>query len=307
MNRTRHLGQHPPEYRLRGRPGEGRLTRQHLVEHAAEGVDIRPGIQIPFSGSLLGTHVGRRPHRHPRLGQGLPSSADRTGDPEIGDQGATIAGQQDVLGLDVAVDDAMLVGVLEGQRRLPRDAQRILHRKLFLSGEPVAEALALDIRHRKPQLTRRFPRVVNREDVGMLQPGDQPDLALEPFGTKSDGELGMQDLQRHRSLVPDVLREVDRGHPTATELPLDPVAVSQRLVQRLRLGQRWTPVGKCDGTTGKLARARERGRPCKRCGGPAGRVRTQPSSSQDTTQSRAPRGTPQARPKGLMPGQRCPL
>ena len=40
------------------------------------------------------------------------------GDAEVGDEGLAIL-QQDVLGLDVAVDDAALVGELEGARRLP--------------------------------------------------------------------------------------------------------------------------------------------------------------------------------------------
>ena len=42
-------------------------------------------------------------------------------------------GEQDVLGLDVAVDHAVLVGVLERAGRLARDPERVVHRELPLA------------------------------------------------------------------------------------------------------------------------------------------------------------------------------
>jgi hypothetical protein len=42
------------------------------------------------------------------------------------------------------------------------------------------------------------------------------------------GELGVQDLEGYMPIVPEVVREVDRGHPAATKLPLDCVPVGQR-------------------------------------------------------------------------------
>src|SRR5687768_6307679 len=69
------------------------------------------------------------------------------------------------------------------------------HRQLPLPPEPIAERLALDERHGKPELAGGLARVVDREDVRMLEPGGEPDLALEAFRAKCAGEIGVQYLE----------------------------------------------------------------------------------------------------------------
>ena len=121
----------------------------------------------------------------------------------------------------------MLVGVVERAGRLPRDLERVLHRELPLAAEPVAEALALDERHGEPEPAGGLARVEHGEDVGVLQPGGEADLALEPVRPERGGQLGVEHLERHRPVVPEVLGEVDGGHAPAAELALDRVAVPQ--------------------------------------------------------------------------------
>jgi hypothetical protein len=60
-------------------------------------------------------------------------------------------------------------------------------------------------------------RVVQRKDVRMLQPGGDVDLAEKPFATDRRPDLGVEDFDRHRSVVLMVLGQVDRGHPAPTE------------------------------------------------------------------------------------------
>ena len=61
----------------------------------------------------------------------------------------------------------------------------------------------------------------------MLEPGSGLDLAGEALGPECGGELGAEHLHGHLAVVPQVLRQVDRGHPPAPELALDDVAVGQ--------------------------------------------------------------------------------
>ena len=70
-----------------------------------------------------------------------PACCTAERDAEVGDQGLAVL-QQDVLGLDVAVDDAALVGEVEGGGDFLRQADGVLDRELLLAGEAAAERLA---------------------------------------------------------------------------------------------------------------------------------------------------------------------
>ena len=76
----------------------------------------------------------------------------RARDAEVGDERAAIGREQHVLGLDVAVEHAVLVRVMERGGHFARDPDRLVERQLMLAPEPVAQALALDVRHREPEL-----------------------------------------------------------------------------------------------------------------------------------------------------------
>ena len=190
---------------------------------------------------LLGAHVGRRAHRQPGLGQAIVRPRQGPRDAEVGDEGGAVAGEQQVLGLDVAVDHAVPVRVLERPGGLGGDPKRRVHRQLPLPPEPVAERLALDERHGEPELAGGLARVVDREDVRVLQPGGELDLALEALGAERVSEIGVQHLERDRPVVPQVLGEEDGGHAAAPELALEGVRCGERRLQlraqvRQRLG-----------------------------------------------------------------------
>ena len=57
------------DHRLRRWPGERRLAGQHLVEHAAERVDVGAGVDVALAARLLGAHVGRRADGEAGLGE----------------------------------------------------------------------------------------------------------------------------------------------------------------------------------------------------------------------------------------------
>ena len=61
----------------------------------------------------------------------------------------------------------------------------------------------------------------------MAEPGRDADLAQEPLGAEHRAELGVEHLDRHLAVVPDVVGQVDRGHPAAAELALERIAAGQ--------------------------------------------------------------------------------
>jgi hypothetical protein len=120
----------------RDRLGEGRarespLSGEHLVQHTAESPDIATTVHI-LTPRLLGAHVGRRPQHgsgfasgwsvrvEPRVEGGF---ADRLGQAEVKQLDAAVGGETDVPGLEVAVQDALLVSHLQGHCDLLRDPE----------------------------------------------------------------------------------------------------------------------------------------------------------------------------------------
>ena len=75
----------PGEDSLWRRAGEGRFAGQHLVEDAAQRIQVGAAVNRILPAGLLRTHVARCPHRDPGRGQLLaPRRGDRPRDAEIG-------------------------------------------------------------------------------------------------------------------------------------------------------------------------------------------------------------------------------
>ena len=94
--------------------------------------------------------------------------------------------------------------------------------------EPVPQVVAVHVRHHVVEEARGFAGIVEGEDVGMLEPGGDLDLAEEPLGAERGGELGPENLDGDFSAVPEVGGQVDHGHAALTQLALQRVAVGQR-------------------------------------------------------------------------------
>ena len=61
----------------------------------------------------------------------------------------------------------------------------------------------------------------------MLKPGSELGLAKEPLRTQGSGQLRSEHLERDRSVMAKVVREVNGRHAAPAELMLDAVTVPE--------------------------------------------------------------------------------
>ena len=160
---------------------------EHLVQHAGQRVLVAAAVER-FGHSLLRAHVDRSAEHEACLRKRSTAvSGDRARDAEVGDDGAAIL-QQNVLGLDVAMDDPASMRVRERGRDLVANPERVIYGELALAVEPAAERLALDQRHHVEEQGLRAgvggAGVVEREDVGVAERRGGLDLPEEPLSAE---------------------------------------------------------------------------------------------------------------------------
>ena len=207
---------------------EGPLCGQHLVQQGAEGEDVaaRVGL-LPLE--LLGRHVLKRADDHPLRGQrrghrrrrGQIGAAARPGQgrasqAEVEQLGARLR-QHDVARLEIAVDHPLAVG--RGQRvgDLRPVLQRLIGSERAL-GQAVGQRPALEVLHHQVVHTAVLADVVQRADVGVVQVGDRPRLALESLPRLGlVGQVARKHLDRHGPVEPRVARPVDLAHTASAQ------------------------------------------------------------------------------------------
>ena len=99
------------------------------------------------------------------------------GDAEVGDLQRSATVEHQVLGLHVAMQDALLVHVVQTGRRGQRRRDRGLDR--HARGAPVGERAAGEQLHHEQPKSLVLAVVVDRDDVGMVELGEDPCLAPE--------------------------------------------------------------------------------------------------------------------------------
>ncbi len=226
--------------RLGGGAGVRGLAGEHFVQHHTERVDVGSRIYLALAGGLLGTHVCRCADHDPGFGEPFAGRRLRQGpsDAEIGHHRLAIA-EQDVLGLDVAVNYTVAVGIVEGEPYLAGDSLGVLDWELPLPRETLPQRFALDEWHREPEQGRAvlrtgvgLARVVHRDDMRVLEPRRELDLPEEALGAQGVGQLGVEDLERDRAVMAKIVGEVDGSHTPTPELALEAVLVGKGDPQR---------------------------------------------------------------------------
>jgi hypothetical protein len=152
----------------------------------------------------------------------------RAGDAEVHHLHGAVVRDDDVRGLDVTVDDAVLMRVGERLQDAGDDDQGLLGPGRLGVDEEVADGAALDdlhhdVRHRLAA-HEVLAGVVHGDDRVVVEPGHRLGLACETgLGDRVLGEIGAQQLHRHRAAQAHVLGREDLGHTAPAESVGEPI------------------------------------------------------------------------------------
>jgi hypothetical protein len=193
--------------------GEGLLAAEHLERTDAKGEDVAAPVEL-VPHRLLGRHVRRRPQQRAGLSH---LGVDQLGDPEVRDLHAVGVVEDQVGRLDVAVDDALGMGVIDCGRDLADQPDDLLRLEAQPTLDDRGDRLALDELHGQVGQAALFADVEQRHDVGVRQGPRDPRLVVEPLDEglvlrALPGNVQADGLDRERALDEGVERLVDRTH-----------------------------------------------------------------------------------------------
>ncbi len=176
---------------------------------------------------LLRGHVLRRAeHRARGRERALLGLRAQLRDAEVQELGLDLPRQrlpeEDVVGLQVAVDDVALVHRRHRGAHREHEVQRGREGERAAVVDAVGEALPLEELHREVGHAVDGARVVDLDDVGVLEARRGLRLAEEARGERGvRGQLAAQDLQRHALLQRELQGLVDHPERARAEHALD--------------------------------------------------------------------------------------
>jgi hypothetical protein len=222
-------GQDLPRRSLERRP-----AGQQFVGDHGERVDVR-GAAGPAAADELRRHVERRAEEIVRRGQAPVRGAWRFLRPAAGRGGGRGGGdlrqteiehldlfvpsaQQDVSGLEVAMEDAPLVGGVDGGGDRGEDRQRPVEGQRAFAAE-LGEGRSLQQLHHEVGSPRPGidPGIGDVDDVGVPEPSERLGLPLEAAHREGiESRSRLQQLEREDLLQPEMSGAVDdAGRPFA--------------------------------------------------------------------------------------------
>ena len=131
------------------------------------------------------------------------------------------ARQQNVLGLDVAVDHPLRMREGERVRDVAGDVKGVLERQLALAQQAQPQRLPLYVRHDVVEQPAGFPGREDRHDVRMAELGGEVHFTEEALTQEPTAELRGEHLDRDAPLGVLLERQVHARHAPGPDFAYD--------------------------------------------------------------------------------------
>ena len=193
-------------------PGKG------IVQHGSQGIDIGGWPhQIEPGCRLFGRHEIGGPQHFAR-GRKVAVELHAFRETEVGHPGVAGTVEQDVAGLQIPMDHAVVVGVLNRLGDVPHQRRRVARRH-WSAGQVRRQALAFDVAHREEVPALERTHLVDRHNAGMIQPGHRLGFSAKALHRLARRQLSGQDhLHGDDAVQAALTRPVDHAHPAAADL-----------------------------------------------------------------------------------------
>src|SRR6267378_7849378 len=226
------------EHGRRRFPAKGKLSGGHLVKHDAEREEIGARIQI-LAESLFGGHVGNGAKRGARTGEVLVTCLDcgqrsvdmgqcafvngLLSEAEIKDFGVGSPGDENIGGLNVAVNDPFGVGSIQGIGDFDANGN---HGVQFHgpARDDELEGRAVEKLHSDETLAVVLADFINGANVGVVQSGSGASFAAETLESmRVTDQIVGEEFESDKAAEVGVFGLVDDAHAAAAQLFNDAV------------------------------------------------------------------------------------
>ena len=103
----------------------------------------------------------------------------------------------------------------------------VLGSDVLQAAQPAPQRFADNVRHHVVEQPLSLPRIVDRNDVGVVELGRYLDFPEESLGSQCGSELRPKNFDGQPTVMLQIMGEIDRGHAATPELALDRVLVAQ--------------------------------------------------------------------------------
>jgi hypothetical protein len=206
------------------------LAGERAVGDDTERPHVRPLVDPALAARLLGAHVVRRSHddavgreacaRHERLEPLRDAEVEHLDDLLVMDAADEYVGR-----LQIAVDDALLMGEAERLRDRIDDAAHFDKGQGADASAPNAQILALEQLHDQEGALVVDAVVVDLDHVRAPEARQSHRLELEARKLLAPAAIpARHDLQPHAAAEPEVVRDPHAAHPAARKAPHQAIA-----------------------------------------------------------------------------------